>query len=233
MSGNDELGAAAPLAIDVDGLAAALRADRGLFRRRPELLAELDVPHDAGSAASLIEYQVRVLRDRNAALQQRLDTLLRNARENEAVSRRVHRLALDLLGGRSAADMLGLVYAALQDGFRAEFCGVRIHAPPPPGELGCGEFVGAEAPGAAALDHCMASARPLCGLPDAASLTLLFGERAEQVRSCALVPLSGASLRGVLALAARDPGRFAAGAATDFLQQLGDLLSHALLRVMR
>ncbi|MBT6278392.1 MAG: DUF484 family protein [Chromatiales bacterium] len=207
-----------------------LRAHPDLFQRHPELVELLDIPHASGSASSLIEYQVRQLRSTNLQLQTTLETLVQNARQNEASSAKLHTLALGLLSTESVADSLGVVYASLQDSFSAHASAVRIYAAPPLDEQGCGEFVGVDAPRTADLDACMTASRPMCGLPDSETLWLLFGPRAVEVKSCALVKLASVRWRGVLALGARDGKRFAAGSGTVFLQQLGDMVTHALLR---
>ena len=72
-------------------LVTALRAHPDVLRRHPELLDVLDVPHDTGGGAvSLIEAQVNALRGRCERTERRLETLLRTARDNEAISLRLH-----------------------------------------------------------------------------------------------------------------------------------------------
>jgi uncharacterized protein len=210
-----------------------LRANPDVIRRHPELLAHLEIPHVTGGPVSLIEQQVKVLRARNGALAMRLEQLLKNARDNEAIAQRLHKLALNLLSVDTATDILGLTYAALHDGFRAERTAVRLYCDAPASERGCGEFVGPEGETAPEIVRCLESGRASCELPRARTLALLFGESAHDVASVALVPVTGASLRGVLALASTDKDRFGVSAGTLFLGQLGDLLAHSLLRVLR
>lgn len=210
-----------------------LKRNPGFIRHHPDLLAELDVPHQTSGAMSLIEEQVKVLRQRNASTERQLEELLRNARDNEAISQRLHGLALNLLSAATATDVLGLAYAALQDGFRAERCAVRIYQSAPQHESGCGEFVGTAGATCEAIEACMNSGRPAYLDEHSQAAALMFDGRVEGMRSGVLVPVTGATLRGVLSLMSADAARFSPNAGTLFLSQLGDLLAHSLLRVLR
>ncbi len=208
----------------------ALRRNKDIFKRHPELLEGLDLPHIAGGATSLIEYQVRQLRVRNSKLQRTLKTLMSNARTNESLSARMHQLCVSLLAAQNVVDALGQVYGATQDSFNADLTAIRLYCAAPPGERGCGEFVGRDGASSVTIDECIAHAKPVCGMLGDDTLQLLFKERAGEAGSCALVALNGVRWRGVLALAAKDPKRFGPNVGTIFLVQLGELVSHALLR---
>jgi uncharacterized protein YigA (DUF484 family) len=56
----------------------------------------------------------------------------------------------------------------------------------------------------------------------------LFDKHADEVRACALIPLGGPTLEGVLALGAHEASRFHAGMGTVYLTRLGELLSRTL-----
>ena len=59
------------------------------FLRHPELLAALALPHpEAGRAVSLVERQVRVLRDRNEQSTHQLQELITFARDNDQLGER-------------------------------------------------------------------------------------------------------------------------------------------------
>src|SRR5690606_5702145 len=87
------------------------------LRQHPDLLAQLDIPHPCGAAGSLLEYQARVLRERNRQLQQRLDELLAVARDNDRLAERIHHLTLELI----SAPHLEAVLFVLKDELRRNF----------------------------------------------------------------------------------------------------------------
>ena len=53
-----------------------LRENPDFFNQHPEALSELKISHVGEGAVSLVERQVATLRDRNAELRRRLDTLM-------------------------------------------------------------------------------------------------------------------------------------------------------------
>ena len=67
------------------------------LQRNPDLLDHLHVSHASGSAVSLVEKQVSVLRERNVEMRRRLTTLTGNARENDKLYENTRRLVLGLL----------------------------------------------------------------------------------------------------------------------------------------
>ena len=69
------------------------------FEAHAELLSKLKVPHPTGTAVSLIERQVEVLRGQNRQLERKLVDLIEVARANDTLIERIHRLALALLEG--------------------------------------------------------------------------------------------------------------------------------------
>ena len=56
------------LELDADIVADYLSNNKDFFSRYPELLHFLDFPHESGSATSLVERQVAILRERNIDL---------------------------------------------------------------------------------------------------------------------------------------------------------------------
>ena len=70
--------------------------------------------------------------------------------------------------------------------------------------------------------------QPLCGRLSESKLGFLFGERAHEVRSTALVPLGEHSRDGLMALGSADPDRFFPGMGTLFLDLLADVISVSL-----
>ncbi len=92
---------AAPLP-DAEAVAAYLRAHPEFFVDHDELLAELRLPHQPGAAVSLVERQVKLLRERNIEMRHRLSQLMDVARDNDRLFDKTRRLVLDLLDADSS-----------------------------------------------------------------------------------------------------------------------------------
>lgn len=88
------------------------------FERHQPLLSRLRLPHvRSGSTISLVERQVEVLREKHAALEEKLAEFVRVARANDAIADRLHRFTRRLLcaGSRDA------VLQNIESGLRQDF----------------------------------------------------------------------------------------------------------------
>ena len=67
------------------------------LQRNPDMLDYLHISHASGSAVSLVEKQVSVLRERNIDMRHRLKALTANARDNDTLYEQTRALVLKLL----------------------------------------------------------------------------------------------------------------------------------------
>ena len=78
-----------------------------LLLRNPELLSKLQVPHLSGmGSVSLIERQVRVLRDKNQQLEKQINDLTETAQRNELLSDKMHRYSIGLMQSDTVRELL-------------------------------------------------------------------------------------------------------------------------------
>ena len=203
------------------------------FLRHPELLAALVLPHpEAGRAVSLVERQVRVLRDRHEQSTRQLHELIGFARDNDQLGERVQRFALAMIDTASLDDVLDTALDMLRQEFNLDGVALRLTGNPRPA---CprSEFT---APDDNVLDGLLTrlverNGQPLCGAAhEAATLEALFGAAAANFRSTAVIGLTRHALRGVLVLASRDPQRFRADMGSVYLVRLGELLMAGVAR---
>jgi uncharacterized protein YigA (DUF484 family) len=222
-------GQAQPEDLDERGVAEYLAQHPRFFERHHRLLSGLWLPHESGGAVSLVERQISLLREENRSLQRRLDSLTRNAQDNERLQSRLQRLSVDLMGLGEVAAVQEVLKRSLHVDFRADAFALRLFLPAEehpevPAEL---RFPVA-GPERDAYSVVLEAGRPSCGAADPEQLAPLFGEAAQQLGSVALVPLGRGARRGLLAVGSRDPQRFHARVGTLFLDHLGALVSGAL-----
>lgn len=213
-----------------DAVARYLDQHPDYFQRHPELLARITLIHQVGGrAVSLIERQVQVLRDQSRNLQRQLRELLGNARDNDALTDRLHRLALAMVDGRTLDDALDAASDILRQEF--QFDGARLLLRARDGFTSSRAEVASDDAMLEELLRRITAGKPVCGeAPEAPVLRSLFGEHATDIKTWALIPLGGASPFGALCLGSRDPYRFHAGMGTVYLTRLGELLTHGLAR---
>jgi len=212
-------------------VAAWLRRHPKFLQQFPDLAVTMVVPREEGPAASLASYQLDVLRDKNRELSRRLQELFANAQENERLAVRTHQLTLALLKQHGAADTVRAMAATLTEDFNGDLVRIVLFAPVAGLEEPEWLQILAERDGhLAPFRDCLADGEPLCGRLQPEKNTVLYGVRAEEVQSSALLPMPGV---GLLAVGSREPNRFYPGMGTLFLRMMGEALAVALQRYER
>ena len=209
-------------------VAAWLRRHPTFLKQFPDLAISLVVPREDGPAASLASYQLEVLRDKNRELARRLQELFANAQENERLAVRTHQLALGLMRQDTPAATLRAMAATLEEDFQGDL--VRILTFAPVAGLDDADWwqsIPAGDPRLAPFKDAITDGEPICGRLHPDKHALLYGVRAEEVQSTALLSIPGIGLIGV---GSRDPNRFFPGMGTLFLRMMGETLSVALQR---
>ena len=209
-------------------VAAWLRRHPGFLQQFPDLALSLVVPREEGSAASLASYQLEVLRDKNRELNRRLQELSGNAQDNERLAVRTHQLTLALMRQESAADTLRAMAASLAEDFNGDLVRLVLFAPVDGlDDADWLQQIDADDARLQPFRDCVADGEPLCGRLQPEKHALLYGARADEVQSSALLPLPGV---GLVAVGSRDPNRFYPGMGTLFLRMMGEALVAALAR---
>ena len=115
---------AAPL--EEKSVADYLRENPEFFQNNPSLLAALQIPHAVGPAVSLVEHQVKVLRDQNSQLKRKLMDLVHVARDNNRLNERMHQLTLGLITAHTLEALLDTLRENLLMEFKADTVTLRL-----------------------------------------------------------------------------------------------------------
>src|SRR5210317_188769 len=120
MAASKEQAGAAQVAITElsdDTVREFLKDNSDFLQRNPDMLDYLHISHASGSAVSLVEKQVSVLRERNMDMRHRLNTLTANARDNDKLYEQTRSLVLKLLEADSVAALCQTFMTSLGEGF--------------------------------------------------------------------------------------------------------------------
>jgi len=216
------------LAIDLE-LVSLLRENADILLRHPELLAILEVPHQSGQAVSLIERQVSVLRQQTQTQDKRLCELMNVARDNERLANSRHSLALNLLAAHDLNDVVSTVLDVLSNELSADYAVIKLFSEDKNRiEQSSGLFVGAGDEALTAFKTMLEQKNTVCGKAITEQKTFLFEENADNIKSVAVIPLVAGANLGLIGLGAKDVERFKPSMGTDFLSQIGDLISASL-----
>jgi uncharacterized protein len=214
-----------------DAIAAYLQHNPEFFERHQTLLTRLRIPHArGGSTISLVERQIEVLREKHAALEEKLAELVSVARANDTIAEKLHRFTRRLLRAGSRAEAVARIEAGLREEFDAFHCVLVLLGEYP--DLAPQRFVRTvahEDAGLKSFETLFASAKPRCGQARDTQREFLFGPDSNDIGSVALVPIGEKdSALGVLALGSTDRDRFHPGMSTEFLARMADLIADSL-----
>lgn len=216
-----------------------LRRHPDFFEDKPTLLADLRIPHSAGSAVSLVERQVAVLRDNNAKLQGQLESLIQVARDNDRLNDLLHKLTLRLIDCGDLVDFLDLIETRLRRDFSADLVTVHLLSAPQENALASrAEFVRDVDAFCGLFQRLLSAGKPYCGQLKSDQLEALFGEQAGEVGSTALLPLGyrnggGQGELGLVAIGSFERNRFHSGIETAFLTRMSGVIAATLQGYLR
>ena len=204
-----------------------LRQNPAFFVEHDELLPELLIPHQSGQAVSLVERQVKLLRERNIDVRHRLGELMDVARENDRLFEKSRRLILRLLEAPDVEEVIASIEDSLRDDFQVPFVSLILFTET---QRFCNTRCVSHAEARSAIGHLLDSGKTLSGVLREHELAFLFGDQGSEVTSCALAPIQHQGLLGVLALGSRDPQQYRSATGTLFLSYVADALARVLMR---
>ncbi len=211
-------------------VATYLREHLHFFSHYPDLLAELELPHNSGSAVSLVEKQVSILRERNIEMRQRLNNLLDNARENDVIFDKTKRLVLALLECTTLAGVIDALYHSFDKEFNIHYTRIILFGSNGV-DAGHARIESINSAKTAIGKH-LKAIKAVSGGIDVKEMEFLFDDDAPNVGSSALTVLSHGNLIGVLAIGNQDPTYYRSSMGTLFLAYIGEVLNRILPRFL-
>ncbi len=195
------------------------------FDHHPDILDQLQVSHSSGSAVSLVEKQVSVLRERNMEMRKRLNTLTGNARDNDRLYDLTRKLVLQLIEADSVDALASTFNDSLREDFGVEHVSLILFGDPDSTSERC--RVDSADRARIEIGALIKGKVPVCGTLRKEELSYLF-PGTSSVGSAAVVPLVKGGDLGVIAVGSEDPHHYSANMGTLFLSHLGDVLVRLL-----
>lgn len=201
----------------------------GFFLKHEDLLANIKLSHASGSATSLLERQVNVLRERNIDVRSRLGSLLENAVVNDSLFDKSQDLVLAALETKNTAGLCKAVYQQLLENFDIDFVGINLfHAEPGVSRQYARPV--AEEKAKEAVGGLLSANKTICGPLRANEALFLFGAEGEDVASAAVIPLNFQGSHGILAIGSKNQQHFTSDMSTDFVDYIAAVISRLLFR---
>ena len=204
-----------------------LSENPGFLDDNPDILEMLELPHNTGSAVSLVERQVGIMRDRNKEMRGRLDKMLSTAHDNDLLFEKTKRLVLNLLEAKNLPAMVETLYDSLGKDFAISYysltlLGDKKELPKTMARVASLEKANEQ------INTLLSSNRAVCGVLREEEMTFLFGEKGLQVGSVTAVPLRYNNLYGILAVGNADPNFYKSSMGTLFLSYIAEVLNRLL-----
>lgn len=204
-----------------------LREHHDFLQRHPDMLDYLHISHPTGSAVSLVERQVSVLRERNIDMRHRLSTLTNSARANDKLFEQTSALVLRLLEADSVEVLYNTFTQALAEDFDVEFACMILYAEE--GESAPWRVATREATDAK-IGSLFRGNKDVCGTLREEEFTFLF-PGCGKAGSAAMVPLCTGETLGLIAVGSTDANRYSSTMGTLFLSHIADIICRLLPRL--
>ena len=215
----------AAVELDAESVAAYLRQHPEFFVDHDELIPELRIPHQRGEAISLVERQVKLLRERNIDMRHRLAQLMDVARDNDRLFDKSRRLVLNLLEANTQEELIGAVEDSLRHEFQVPYVSLLLFSEQP---CPVGRSI-TLAQAQQQIGALLSDGKVLCGALREHELAFLFNETdATAIGSAAVVAIEHQGLHGVLAIGSPDPKHYKSSLGTLFLGHIAEVLARLL-----
>lgn len=215
--------------INAEQVAQFLREHPDFFIDRDTLLANITLPHESGQAISLLERQVKILRDRSIESRHTLSNLVENAKYNDQLFSVTRALILALLMEDDIAQIASATEANLCTQPGIDACSLILFDSP---ELQDTSHTRVESKDFIEQDFptLLRDRRTLCSPIEKEIAAKLFPKNSNGVRSVALCPIGRNNMIGVLVIGNKSQDYFNAELETLFLDFIGEVLESILIR---
>jgi uncharacterized protein YigA (DUF484 family) len=214
--------------LTADQVASYLESHPEFFINQQELLADLTLPHESGDAVSLMERQVRILRDRGLDARIKLNTLLNNARDNDQLFEVTREIVLALLRSRDVSEIIQVAEDKLRSQNNIDACEIilaenKIANIP--------DSVRTEPESVLKEDYAdvFRLRRTYCGMLSDEQLDHLFSSGKSNIKSTAICPvIINNEIYGLLAIGNQLENYFNVNLDTLFLDFIGNVVGAVL-----
>ena len=203
-----------------------LERNLDFFLDKPDILANLEIPHSKKGSVSLVERQIDILREENRDLKNKLNELIQNASSNQNLIHKIYEFAYKLIHSKNFEDTISISSKDLVEEFDVRECTFLFYDNV---KLKNKDILFYEKthdllkPFKSFIDNNL----PRCNKLKSEQLKLLF-KQPNNVKSCALIPLGIQKKLGFLAISSDDENRFNPDMSMDYLKVIGQLISHSL-----
>lgn len=217
--------------ITEEQVAQYLKKNPEFFLNWENVLVDLKLPHHTGSAISLVERQVSILRDRNIDLRNRFAKLIEAATENDKLFSQTKRLELALMEAGSLVAIIQHLQHSLENDFNVDKAILLLfdsttqdidHRNP----TNIARIVNSD-DAHRELANILHGNQIICGPLSSSESEYVFGTN-NGIDSAAVIPLHYKGGIGILAIGSNNKNNFDSNIDTLFIGHIGAVLSRLI-----
>lgn len=203
-----------------------LLANPEFLYKRTELLSQLRLSETPnGNTVSLVQHQAQRLQSQKSELENRLKSLIGNAKENDVLFEKTRLLVLAMLQARSANDIAIKLKQRLRQQFNVDYIELFVFNDAVVGDdIISLDFLDAQD----RLGELATNPAALCGSLTKTELNSLFGDDGQHVGSAAIQPFHYGTFQGLIALGSKDHERYRSSVGTLFLSYVAEVFARLL-----
>ncbi len=216
--------------IEVEDVVEYLERHPDFLVKHPQLLQSLELNHQSQGAISLVERQLKLLREQNThfknqneMLHDNMHHLISTARANDALLHNCLQLHQALSEAHNPIELFSLCKQKICQIFELDDVAYKGFDNPP-GKLNFVERADRDA-FLNMMNYHFPDNKPLCGEITQSELAALFPDPDSPVRSVAFIPIGYKAKYGILVIGSRDKTHFSPGMGTLFLEFLADIIT--------
>jgi uncharacterized protein YigA (DUF484 family) len=215
--------------VSAEQVAAYLQKHPDFFINRDSLLEQITLPHESGKAISLLERQVKILRERSIDSRHTLNTLMENAKYNDQLFSVTRTLILALLIEDDVSQIASATEANLNTQPGIDASSVILFETDhlynvENTRLESTDFLQENFP------TLLRDRKTICKSIEKDTAAFLFPHRGGGIRSVALCPIGRERMLGVLAIGNKAYEYFNPELDTLFLDFIGEVLESLIIR---
>lgn len=215
--------------VTAEQVAQYLKKHPDFFINRDSLLEAITLPHESGKAISLLERQVKILRERSIESRHTLNSLMENAKYNDQLFSVTRTLILALLIEDDVSQIASATEANLNTQPGIDVSSVILFE--------ADHLYNVENTRLESTDFLQESfptllrdRKTICKAIDKDTANFLFPHRGSGIRSVALCPIGRERMLGVLAIGNKAQEYFNPELDTLFLDFIGEVLESIIIR---
>ena len=208
-----------------------LESNPDFFNRNEEALSRVVLQHNSGDAASIIERQIKTLRNRNQKIDTQMSEMISLAKLNEEIFRKIRALCTSMIDIETWQQLNESLATHFLTNFNADYILCNIE----------------ESSSTQSLDHIKfeeirigesfkTGAEPLCLQLREEEMHDLFGsihKKGQGTESVLIIPFGSRNRKGFLSVGSKDPLRFNNKMETMFASFISSLLDRVVHRLCK